>query len=331
MGVPLDAPVVEDFGKRRRRGDRAHASIARESKQRVERRAGVARTAATATALLFARPSARRHSRRQPTHRPPAPNPSRSPSTSNGVAWAPALPRCSSRARARPSTPTRRATRRAGSSRSRSRTPSRRSAISRSSTAKVRPGTYVGDDGSSDTSKDVSLKFDWAARKVTGTAEQKPVNATIQPGVQDSLSVQVALMCALAAGESPKSFQLIDKDEVKEYQYRHEGNATLDTPDRQAGDRDLHEPARRRESPDATVDRAEPGLSAGARGADAQRQARAAIDGARGRAQSAVAAQLCPSAWTPSPRPAECPLRQLPSTRAQDGPWSFWRTSTSTT
>ena len=94
----------------------------------------------------------------------------------------------------------------------------------------VRPGTYVGDDGSSDTSKDVSLKFDWAARKVTGTAEQKPVNAMIQPGVQDSLSVQIALMCALAAGESPKSFQLIDKDEVKEYQYRHEGNATLDTP-----------------------------------------------------------------------------------------------------
>jgi len=95
---------------------------------------------------------------------------------------------------------------------------------------KVRPGTYVGDDGSSDTSKDVSLKFDWAAQRVTGTAEQKPVNAAIQPGVQDSLSVQIALMCALAAGESPKSFQLIDKDEVKEYQYRHEGNATLDTP-----------------------------------------------------------------------------------------------------
>ncbi len=41
----------------------------------------------------------------------------------------------------------------------------------------VRPGTYVGDDGSSDTSKDVSLKFDWAAKRVTGTAEEKPVNA----------------------------------------------------------------------------------------------------------------------------------------------------------
>jgi hypothetical protein len=95
---------------------------------------------------------------------------------------------------------------------------------------KVRPTSYVGDDGSSDTARDVSLNFNWAEGRVTGIAEDKPVNQPIEPGVQDSLSVQIALMCALAAGESPKSFQLIDKDEVKEYQYRHEGNATLETP-----------------------------------------------------------------------------------------------------
>ncbi len=95
---------------------------------------------------------------------------------------------------------------------------------------KVRPLSYVGDDGSADTDKDVSLKFDWKTMRVTGIAENKPVDAALTPGVQDSLSVQVALMCALAAGESPKSFQLIDKDEVKEYQYTHEGNATLETP-----------------------------------------------------------------------------------------------------
>jgi hypothetical protein len=95
---------------------------------------------------------------------------------------------------------------------------------------KVRPSSYTGDDGSSSTEKDVSLKFDWTTMRVTGVAENKPVDAALAAGVQDSLSVQVALMCALAAGESPKSFQLIDKNEVKEYQYTHEGNATLDTP-----------------------------------------------------------------------------------------------------
>ena len=95
---------------------------------------------------------------------------------------------------------------------------------------KVRPLSYVGDDGSSSTDKDVKLNFDWNAMRVTGVSENEPVDAPLTPGVQDSLSVQVALMCALAAGESPKSFQLIDKNEVKEYQYTHEGNDTLITP-----------------------------------------------------------------------------------------------------
>ena len=94
----------------------------------------------------------------------------------------------------------------------------------------VIPAKYVGDDGSSATNRDVSLNFDWNAKQVTGIAEDKPVSQPLEPGVQDSLSVQIALMCALAAGDSPKSFQLIDKDQVKEYQYTHEGDATIDTP-----------------------------------------------------------------------------------------------------
>lgn len=95
---------------------------------------------------------------------------------------------------------------------------------------RVVPSTYVADDGSSDTRRDVSLTFDWDAGRVTGTAEQRPVDQPIEPGVQDALSVQIALMCALARGESPESFQLIDKDEVKEYQYTREGEEVLETP-----------------------------------------------------------------------------------------------------
>jgi Protein of unknown function (DUF3108) len=94
---------------------------------------------------------------------------------------------------------------------------------------KVIPATYVGDDGSSDTDRDVSLKFDWIEHRVTGIAEDRPVDQPLEPGVQDSLTVQIALMCELAQGRSPASFQLIDKDEVKEYQYTREGDATLTT------------------------------------------------------------------------------------------------------
>jgi hypothetical protein len=93
----------------------------------------------------------------------------------------------------------------------------------------VKPVSYAGDDGSSDTDRDVSLKFDWTAKRITGKAEDRPVDLPLDPGVQDGLSVQIALMCELARGHSPESFKLIDKDEVKEYQYTREGEAKLDT------------------------------------------------------------------------------------------------------
>jgi hypothetical protein len=93
----------------------------------------------------------------------------------------------------------------------------------------VKPVSYAGDDGSSDTDRDVSLKFDWSAKRITGTAENHPVDLPLEPGVQDGLSVQIALMCELARGHSPASFKLIDKDEVKEYQYTREGEEKLDT------------------------------------------------------------------------------------------------------
>jgi hypothetical protein len=93
----------------------------------------------------------------------------------------------------------------------------------------VRPLVFTADDGSSNTERDVSLKFDWDARRVTGTAENEPVDIPIEPGVQDPGSVQIALMRELAAGRSPTSFMMIDKNEVKEYQYKREGEESVDT------------------------------------------------------------------------------------------------------
>jgi hypothetical protein len=94
---------------------------------------------------------------------------------------------------------------------------------------KVVPKSFVADDGSSDTSRDVNLQFDWSAHQVTGTAEDKPVSVSLDDGVQDAGSVQIALMRELAAGRSPSSFMMIDKNEVKEYQYVREGEASIET------------------------------------------------------------------------------------------------------
>ncbi len=94
----------------------------------------------------------------------------------------------------------------------------------------VRPSSYRADEGSRDTSRDVTLNFDWAAGRVTGVSEDQPVDVPIEPGVQDPLSVQIALMRELAAGRSPSSFQLVDDGQVKEYAYTREGETKLKTP-----------------------------------------------------------------------------------------------------
>ena len=52
----------------------------------------------------------------------------------------------------------------------------------------------------------------------------------LTPGVQDDGSVQLALMVELLAGARRESFQLIDKNSVREYKYAREGEATLKTP-----------------------------------------------------------------------------------------------------
>jgi hypothetical protein len=94
----------------------------------------------------------------------------------------------------------------------------------------VRPQTYHADDGEPDSDKAVTLRFDWQTRRVTGTAEKKPVDLALESGTQDTLSVQIELMREVAAGRSPKAFWLIDDDEIKEYKYTREGTETLDTP-----------------------------------------------------------------------------------------------------
>jgi hypothetical protein len=93
----------------------------------------------------------------------------------------------------------------------------------------VVPVSYRADDGSKSTARDVSLEFDWSQDRVTGIAENEPVSVPLQPGTQDAMSVQIALIRALQANRTPERFTLIDKDELKEYVYTAEGTARLET------------------------------------------------------------------------------------------------------
>jgi hypothetical protein len=65
--------------------------------------------------------------------------------------------------------------------------------------------------------------------RVRGRAEDKPVDVALRPGAQDGMSVQIALMLDLERGGSPDGFWLIDRNELKQYEYTGEGVARIAT------------------------------------------------------------------------------------------------------
>jgi hypothetical protein len=89
----------------------------------------------------------------------------------------------------------------------------------------VRPEKYRAEDGSSS----VNLDFDWDTGRTSGTSELKPVDLKLTAGTQDVMSIQVEVMLDLKKGNLPKTFQIIDKDELKEFIYTQEGTAAIKT------------------------------------------------------------------------------------------------------
>jgi len=94
---------------------------------------------------------------------------------------------------------------------------------------RIVPQHFVTDDGSEKGKRDSDVRFDWKAGRATGMAEGKPVDVPLQPGLQDSLSIQIALIHELLAGRTPSGFVMLDKDEVKDYLYTAEGNERVKT------------------------------------------------------------------------------------------------------
>jgi len=80
------------------------------------------------------------------------------------------------------------------------------------------------------TGNDVTAQFDWSAGRVTGMAKGKLLDLKLQPGTQDPLSVQIAIMLKLEARNPPDSFWMLNTDEIDRFQYVRHEETTLDTP-----------------------------------------------------------------------------------------------------
>lgn len=94
----------------------------------------------------------------------------------------------------------------------------------------VRPLEWSLDDGKSGSKGDGHLTFDWEAGRVTGFAEEQKIDLPTVPGLQDRLSIQIAVTTSLLRGEEPGTIPLIDDERVKHYTYRRVGTEVIDTP-----------------------------------------------------------------------------------------------------
>jgi hypothetical protein len=94
----------------------------------------------------------------------------------------------------------------------------------------VHPLSYKADDGTSATKRDANVQFDWEHKRVTGVYEDTKVDMPLPSGIQDDLSVQIALMVELLRGHTPDKLLLINGNSTREYRYSRDGEETLKTP-----------------------------------------------------------------------------------------------------
>lgn len=91
--------------------------------------------------------------------------------------------------------------------------------------SQVRPLAYEAEDGDSR----IHLDFDWSTHRARGTVTGKPADFALQDGTQDVMSIQIQVMQDLRAGHLPATFWIIDKDQVKDFDYRSTGEQRIAT------------------------------------------------------------------------------------------------------
>ncbi len=93
----------------------------------------------------------------------------------------------------------------------------------------VQPLSYHATDGTAANNRGADVIFDWDSGRASGVYEGVKVDLALQSGLQDDLSIQIALLFALRQGRPPGNLSLIDKNSIRDYSYQLEGAQTIDT------------------------------------------------------------------------------------------------------
>lgn len=93
----------------------------------------------------------------------------------------------------------------------------------------VRPLEWRLDDGRSGREDDGELRFDWENGRVEGQVGGQAVSLPTEPGLQDRMSIQIAVLTALMRGEAPGTIPLVDDEQIKRYSYQGGTNEIIKT------------------------------------------------------------------------------------------------------
>ncbi|MFJ4443882.1 DUF3108 domain-containing protein [Pseudomonas sp. NPDC089422] len=91
------------------------------------------------------------------------------------------------------------------------------------------PQKYHFERGGLGKAKTVDLTFDWNAKKITGTDRKDAINLPLNRGVLDKSSYQLALQHDVAAGKKSMTYQVVDGDEIDNYDFRVLGTEKITT------------------------------------------------------------------------------------------------------
>lgn len=82
------------------------------------------------------------------------------------------------------------------------------------------PLTYRFERSGLGKSKEVELDFDWTEKQVLGSDRGEPVRQTLNRGLLDKSTYQLALQQDVADGKQSMSYQVIDGDDIETYDFR---------------------------------------------------------------------------------------------------------------
>ncbi|NIE77767.1 DUF3108 domain-containing protein [Pantoea sp. Tr-811] len=91
------------------------------------------------------------------------------------------------------------------------------------------PQKYHFERGGLGKAKTVDLTFDWTAKKITGTDRKDAISLPLNRGVLDKSSYQLALQHDVAAGKKSMTYQVVDGDEIDNYDFRVLGTEKVTT------------------------------------------------------------------------------------------------------